>query len=396
MSSATVPSLHFTVSRPKASYNRDQEDAVFPKLIIPEAREVDVLPMSDLGNNGMGSNARENKAQDLAAQGLAALKAGNLTQGLALYRQGLRAIDGSKLPLGLHAAMLRQGGQAEAAEAIETLGVLAGADPCLSACLSSVAHERIAAEYRERFARGQVNAMMVSRYLTRLSRIGDVEAMRPWTDPALVRCIPLAGSEPDAIAGAVRARLKAEHWHEASQSIARSATFEIARDCDPVLERLFGEIRAHVLAYADDAADSITGAMGWIPDSFATRAWAVISHGDGFNHRHIHPQAWLTAVYYPAFPQAGAFAAPDAGFLKLGPPDGIADDAPGWLRASIRPYPGLLVLFPAWITHWTVPVGEAAERISLPIDINDIRFRNTGYAGGRDWHRNLQADRLRG
>lgn len=358
-------------------------------------------PASVPARDPAGVSARDS-ARDLANRALATLKdpapkdgtmaEGTMAEGLALYRRALRAFEGHKLPLGLHAAMLRQAGRSDAAARIEEMGVIAGADLCLSAHAPGQTPARIVAEYQARFAQGQINATMISRYLLRLHLMGDRAAMRPWMDPALVRCIDLDGGSAGAVkaedvAQEVRARLRPEHWQASSQSIAQSATFPCAPDGSAALAGLFTQIRAAVFAYAEDAGARVTGQLGWVPRSFVTRSWAVISRGDGYNHRHIHPQGWLTAVYYAACPDDAQLPTPDAGCLKIGGPTGIADDAPGWLTCTIRPVPGLLVLFPSWMTHWTLPLGIPAERISLPLDINPAAFRDTGYVGGEVWCR---------
>jgi hypothetical protein len=41
---------------------------------------------------------------------------------------------------------------------------------------------------------------------------------------------------------------------------------------------------------------------------------------------------------------------------------------------TIRPQPGMLVAFPAWIEHWVHPFHGGGERISIAVNIDVTRY----------------------
>ena len=100
------------------------------------------------------------------------------------------------------------------------------------------------------------------------------------------------------------------------------------------------------------------------------RGWAVLMHEGGYETPHIHPGGLLSAVYYPAVPEIVARGAGDAGRLCFGEPDPLFPlDAPPE-PFGIAPQPGMLVIFPAWQWHHTVPFSSAQPRLSLAFDLS--------------------------
>ena len=92
--------------------------------------------------------------------------------------------------------------------------------------------------------------------------------------------------------------------------------------------------------------------------------------GDGHQCLHHHPGRWLTGVYYvglPDTPPGDADALP-GGIVLGGLPD-WAGVKPPWPLRRISPKPGLLLLFPSFLPHETLPTGREGERISVAFDI---------------------------
>lgn len=111
-----------------------------------------------------------------------------------------------------------------------------------------------------------------------------------------------------------------------------------------------------------------------IPRDYRLSMWATLLEGGGEIATHIHEQSWLSGAYYVAVP--ASVAADDtthAGWFEHGHPGAaIPGHAPelGW----VRPREGLLVVFPSYLHHRTVPfqaaAGEAAAtRISISFDL---------------------------
>lgn len=96
-------------------------------------------------------------------------------------------------------------------------------------------------------------------------------------------------------------------------------------------------------------------------------SWSVRLLGEGHHSNHIHPQGWLSSVFYVAVPAAENMGPPPAGFLQLGVPPGELGLK---LEPSklIAPEAGWLTLFPSTMWHGTVPIS-GGERLSVAFDI---------------------------
>jgi uncharacterized protein (TIGR02466 family) len=109
-------------------------------------------------------------------------------------------------------------------------------------------------------------------------------------------------------------------------------------------------------------------------DTFGMRIWAVIMERGGHQVAHIHPAAWLSGVYYVEVPpDVTDETAGQAGWIELG----HADD--GFYKRSepethaIKPVEGLMVTFPSFFWHRTIPFQSTGRRISVAFDIVPAR-----------------------
>jgi hypothetical protein len=106
------------------------------------------------------------------------------------------------------------------------------------------------------------------------------------------------------------------------------------------------------------------------PSDFTIEAWGVISGEGGYHQPHIHPSAWATGVLYISVPVSASQSPGRVGWLRVGPPGDLMPAAgPHWEERWIQPAPGLLVVFPAYFTHETFPMGRNEERICVAFDI---------------------------
>ena len=97
--------------------------------------------------------------------------------------------------------------------------------------------------------------------------------------------------------------------------------------------------------------------------------WANINPKEGMNQSHIHPNSLFSGVYYVK-------SNPKAGKLK------IYDPRPGaqivmparvkgqppkhlWREANLDPFPGRIIMFPAWLWHSVEPNQSNDLRISI-------------------------------
>lgn len=97
--------------------------------------------------------------------------------------------------------------------------------------------------------------------------------------------------------------------------------------------------------------------------------WSVRLRPQGFHANHYHPEGWISSAFYLQLPP-GVAARGGEGWLKFGEP---AFPTFPVLEPEyfVKPEPGLLVLFPSYLWHGTVPfTGTAADsRLTIAFDI---------------------------
>jgi uncharacterized protein (TIGR02466 family) len=101
------------------------------------------------------------------------------------------------------------------------------------------------------------------------------------------------------------------------------------------------------------------------PDYRILGAWSVRLNGGGSHIDHIHPEGWLSSAFYVRVPER----LPDRqGWLRFGQPGPPTSPA---LAADhfVKPEPGVLVLFPSWMWHGTVPFTADETRLTCAFDL---------------------------
>ena len=101
-------------------------------------------------------------------------------------------------------------------------------------------------------------------------------------------------------------------------------------------------------------------------------SWSVKLMSNGFHSNHIHPVGWLSGPTYISVPDEISVNDPtQAGWVKLGETSLALGDREK-IGKSICPQPGLVVLFPSYMWHGTVPFVSNTTRITAPCDIKPI------------------------
>jgi uncharacterized protein (TIGR02466 family) len=110
--------------------------------------------------------------------------------------------------------------------------------------------------------------------------------------------------------------------------------------------------------------------------------WANVNEHGHSNQSHWHPGSFLSAVYYvdngysgspdPALGGELVFIDPRMPYLRMRTPDlrhvgadGTGDEQETWMR----PQPGLLVMFPSFLSHSVRPYQGHGTRISIAINM---------------------------
>ena len=109
------------------------------------------------------------------------------------------------------------------------------------------------------------------------------------------------------------------------------------------------------------------------PDSVRLRSWATVLHGGGHEGWHVHPDGWISGVYYVQLPEPAAAVsrnAPPPGAIQFGVypfESGVTDKL--LLSRVIQPSVGKLLLFPSYFAHRTWPTGADSRRICVAFDV---------------------------
>lgn len=147
-----------------------------------------------------------------------------------------------------------------------------------------------------------------------------------------------------------------------------SANLFAQRD-DAPLTALRGQILAAVRGYVDAMpADPRHPYFGRRSKGLTfAGSWSSRLRDGGFHTHHIHPEGWISGVYYLQVPPA-ADAGDQSGWLTFGVPNLGPETSLPALHA-VQPKPGRLVLFPSYFWHGTVPFQDEVPRITIAFDL---------------------------
>lgn len=112
------------------------------------------------------------------------------------------------------------------------------------------------------------------------------------------------------------------------------------------------------------------------PPKFHLDLWAVKMAGGGKMLPHIHCDGWLSGVYYVEVPSiVNDPAAGEAGWIKFGTPRIDIKLTKEPITRTVKPEPGLLLTFPSYFWHDTVPLPPENQepRVCLSFDLHPIK-----------------------
>ena len=143
---------------------------------------------------------------------------------------------------------------------------------------------------------------------------------------------------------------------------------------NPVIQDFFAALDVPIRAYMDEMGhyaghplhDRNTG------NYRLAGAWSVKLGPGGHHVNHVHPKGWISSSYYVDVPTEVSDGDAKNGWIQFGKPPFEIKDADGkQLDAErfIKPEPGLVVLFPSYMWHGTVPIKGDEPRLTLPFDV---------------------------
>lgn len=105
------------------------------------------------------------------------------------------------------------------------------------------------------------------------------------------------------------------------------------------------------------------------PSGFKFMMWSVVMDSQGHQLPHMHPDGWVSGVYYVKLPGVmHTSTAKQDGWIEFGRP---LRELTGELEPAVktlRPEEGALVLFPSYFYHQTIPFESPEQRICIAFD----------------------------
>lgn len=106
-----------------------------------------------------------------------------------------------------------------------------------------------------------------------------------------------------------------------------------------------------------------------LPQRWRLATWAVVLKAHGQQGPHFHPDGYISGVYYVHLPQAVKDAHGDAGCIEFGRTADAIGGAREPLIEMIRPEESLMLLFPSYFYHRTIPFEGTESRICVAFDV---------------------------
>lgn len=197
----------------------------------------------------------------------------------------------------------------------------------------------------------------------------DVIVVDPFRTPILMKQWTDCEQANHELHAAIRARKQSSAGVEGSNRGGWHSEDNLADWDEPCVKDLFRRARELSEVFVDEIMQipAATYRFDW---QFS--AWCVVNARGDYNIPHNHPSAGWSGVYYvradpppPGKPEAGCIEFQD-------PRTGISAARPAamyghtWHR--VQPRPGLMLIFPGWMTHFVHPYDGEGERVSVSFD----------------------------
>jgi len=136
----------------------------------------------------------------------------------------------------------------------------------------------------------------------------------------------------------------------------------------PVVAACKQYLKKAVAQYIDHLADSDPSVAKTRPAKLSIECWGAVTDSGGFMPSHTHRNAWLSGVVYLKVPDE--MGDEGAGAIEFGRPP--SDVFRYTCEPDVRvmaPAEGMLLMFPAYYWHGTVPHAALQPRVSLGFNV---------------------------
>lgn len=137
------------------------------------------------------------------------------------------------------------------------------------------------------------------------------------------------------------------------------------------IRAIVSAVRGHVDTYIAARRGLSHPLMSQAPAAAVLQGWALATSGDGHEERHIHARSWITAVYYVRVPaKTRNEGTPPPGSIVFGPWPSVAHPCARAFSAwHFEPRDGMLLIFPSFMAHSTVPTNLDEPRLVVTLDV---------------------------
>jgi len=109
------------------------------------------------------------------------------------------------------------------------------------------------------------------------------------------------------------------------------------------------------------------------PEAWHLTAWGVVLKNKGHERSHIHPNGWLSGVFYVQLPEViDDPRLEPQGWLEFGRPTADLHIQSPQETEVYKPEYGSIILFPSYFYHGTIPFKSREKRICISFDAEPI------------------------
>jgi tetratricopeptide (TPR) repeat protein len=145
-------------------------------------------------------------------------------------------------------------------------------------------------------------------------------------------------------------------------------TQDLSRSSDPAIQALFKSFAEPIREYLRRAGHGTDPLRRRNHGAWRFNgSWSVRLRTSGHHRNHVHPRGWISSACYVELPDCMSQAATDQGILTFGQPS-LRTTPTLSAEYSVRPNVGMLVLFPSYFWHGTVPFSSNQPRLTVAFD----------------------------
>ncbi len=145
-------------------------------------------------------------------------------------------------------------------------------------------------------------------------------------------------------------------------------TQDLSRNPDAAIQALFKSFAAPIREYLQRAGQGTDPLRRRNKGAWRFNgSWSVRLRRAGHHRSHVHPRGWISSACYVELPDCMNHARTDEGALTFGQPSILTTPTLS-TEYTVQPSVGMLVLFPSYFWHGTVPFESSQPRLTVAFD----------------------------